>query len=156
MLFGYSNYAQPGFRPNIIRFTGVPTIGGGESRGGILGGAGVAISAHTRYPEIAAAYAAYVASPDVQKGVYFDGGGQPGHRAAWLDDRVNAASSNFYQDTLAALDHAYLRPRYHGFMEAQERSGELVHHWLAEGGSAGALLDNLDALYQQSEAGGKE
>ncbi len=156
MLFGYSNYAQPGFRPNIVRFTGVPTIGGGESRGGILGGAGVAISARTRYPEIAAAYAAYVASPEIQKGVYFDGGGQPGHRAAWLDDRVNAASSDFYKDTLASLDSAYLRPRYNGFMEAQERSGELVHHWLAKGGSADALLDDLDALYRASEPTGKE
>lgn len=156
MLFGYSNYAQPGFRPHIIRFTGVPTIGGGESRGGILGGAGVAISAHTKHPTAAAAYAAHVASPEVQTGVYFDGGGQPGHRAAWLDERVNAASSDSYKDTLPALDRAYLRPRYNGFMEAQERSGELVHAWLAEGGSANALLDRLDAHYQASEPAGKE
>lgn len=156
LLFGYSNYAQPGFRPHTIRFTGVPTIGGGASRGGILGGAGVAISARTRHPEAAAAYAIYVASSDVQRGVYFDGGGQPGHRAAWLDDRVNAASSDFYKDTLANLDRAYLRPRYHGFMETQERSGELVHQWLAEGDTANALLDRLDTLYRESKPGGKE
>ncbi len=156
LLFGYSNYAQPGFRPNIVRFTGVPTIGGGEPRGGILGGAGVAISARTEHPEAAAAYASYVASPQVQSGVYFDGGGQPGHRAAWLDERVNAASSDFYKDTLPNLDQAYLRPRYHGFMETQERSGELVHQWLAEGDTANALLDRLDTLYQESEPGGKE
>ena len=155
MLFGYSNYARPGFRPRLIRFTGVPAVDG-ESRGGILGGAGVAISARTRHPEAAAAYAAYVASPDVQRGVYFDGGGQPGHRAAWRDERVNAAASNFFRDTLDALDRAYLRPRYHGFMEAQERSGEMVHAWLAEGGSADGLLDRLDALYRESEPAGKE
>lgn len=155
-LFGYSNYAQPGFRLNIIRFTGVPTSGEGESRGGILGGAGVAISSHTRHPEAAAAYAAFVASPEVQKGVYFEGGGQPGHRAAWLDDRVNAAASDFYRDTLDALDRAYLRPRYNGFMAPQERSGELIHHWLAEGGSVDRLLDDLDALYRESEPAGKE
>jgi multiple sugar transport system substrate-binding protein len=155
LLFGYSNYGRPGFRPRIVRFTGVPTIDGGESRGGILGGAGVAISARTKHPKPAAAYAAYVASPEVQRGVYFDGGGQPGHRAAWLDERVNAASSGFFQDTLANLDRAYLRPRYNGFMEAQEHSGELVHHWLADGGSADALLDQLDALYRQSEPAGK-
>jgi multiple sugar transport system substrate-binding protein len=156
MLFGYSNYARPGFRPQIVRFTGVPTVDGGASRGGILGGAGLAISAHTKHPEAAAAYAAYVASPDVQRGVYFAGGGQPGHRAAWLDGAVNAASSDFYQDTLAALDHAYLRPRYNGFMAAQERSGELIHAWLADGGSADALLDRLDAVYRESEPEGKE
>ncbi len=157
MLFGYSNYAQPGFRPHLVRFAGVPTIDGGDSRGGILGGAGVAISSHTKHSAAAAAYAAFTASPDVQRGVYFDGGGQPGHRAAWLDNCVNAASSNFYVGTLAALDRAYLRPRYNGFMEAQERSGEEVHHWLVEGSSSpDALLDRLDALYRESEPDGKE
>jgi multiple sugar transport system substrate-binding protein len=156
LLFGYSNYARPGFRPNLVRFTGVPTIDSGPSHGGILGGAGVAISARTRYPEIAAAYAAYVASPEVQKGIYFTGGGQPGHRAAWVDDAVNAASSDFFRDTLANLDRAYLRPRYLGFMEVQERSGELVHAWLVEGGADDDLLDRLDDLYRKSEPAGKE
>ena len=156
LLFGYSNYARPGFRPALVRFTGVPTVDGGDARGGILGGAGVAISARTKHPEAAAAYAAYVASPDVQRGVYFAAGGQPGHRAAWQDEAVNAASSDFFADTLAALDRAYLRPRYLGFMEVQERSGEVVHAWLAEGGSDEALLDRLDELYRESEPEGKE
>jgi multiple sugar transport system substrate-binding protein len=156
LLFGYSNYARPGFRPSLIRFTGVPTAGGGESRGGILGGAGVAISSKTGHPEAAAAYAAFVASPDVQRGVYFEAGGQPGHRAAWLDEAVNEASADFFADTLDALDRAYLRPRYLGFMEVQERSGELVHAWLAGGESDEALLDRLDEVYRESKPGGKE
>jgi multiple sugar transport system substrate-binding protein len=156
LLFGYSNYARPGFRPSLIRFTGVPIIDSGASRGGILGGAGLAISASTKDPKPAAAYAAYVASSDVQRGVYFTAGGQPGHRAAWCDLAVNAASSNFFGDTLEALDQAYLRPRYLGFMEVQERSGELLHDWLVEGGSADALLDSLDDLYRKSEPDGKE
>jgi multiple sugar transport system substrate-binding protein len=156
LLFGYSNYGRPGFRPKIVRFGGVPTTGGGEPRGGILGGAGVAISARTRYPEAAAAYAAFVASPEVQRGVYFDGGGQPGHRAAWLDAGVNVASSDFFADTLANLDRAFLRPRYNGFMAAQEHSGELVHAWLVEGRSGNALLDRLDTLYRESKPAEKE
>ncbi len=156
LLFGYSNYARPEFRPSLIRFFGVPAVDGGVSRGGILGGAGVAISARTQYPAEAAAYAAYVASPEVQRGVYFTAGGQPGHRAAWLDDAVNAAASNFFQDTLAALDRAYLRPRYLGYMEVQERSGELIHDWLTSGASADDLLDRLDDLYRKSKPEGKE
>jgi multiple sugar transport system substrate-binding protein len=156
LLFGYSNYTRPGFRPSLIRFTGVPTVDGGESRGGILGGAGVAISASTRHPETAATYAAYVSSPDIQRGIYFAAGGQPGHRAAWCDPMVNAASSGFFQDTLGALDRAYLRPRYLGFMGVQERSGELIHEWLVEEGSRDGLLEQLDALYRASEPEGKE
>jgi multiple sugar transport system substrate-binding protein len=92
----------------------------------------------------------------VQRGIYFTAGGQPGHRAAWDDEAVNAASSDFFRDTLAALDRAYLRPRYLGFMEVQERSGELIHDWLAEGGSPDALLDQLDDLYRKSAPAAKE
>src|SRR5829696_5981811 len=156
LLFGYSNYARPGFRPSLVRFTGVPSVDRGASRGGILGGAGVAISAATKHPAAAAAYAAYVASREVQRGVYFTAGGQPGHRAAWEHEAVNAASSDFFRDTLAALDRAYLRPRYLGFMEVQERSGELIHDWLAERGSPDALLDQLDDLYRKSAPAAKE
>jgi len=156
LLFGYSNYARPGFRPSLVRFTGVPIVDGGDSQGGILGGAGVAISATTKHPAEAAAYTAYVASPDVQRGVYFTAGGQPGHRTAWNDEAVNAASSDFFRDTLAALDRAYLRPRYLGFMEVQERSGELVHDWLAGEAPADDLLDQLDDLYRKSDPAGKE
>jgi multiple sugar transport system substrate-binding protein len=97
-----------------------------------------------------------VASPEVQRGVYFAAGGQPGHRSAWAVAAVNAASSHFFADTLGALVRAYLRPRYLGFMGVQERSGELVHAWLAEGGSEEGLLDRLDALYRESEPEGKE
>ena len=156
LLFGYSNYARTGFRPSLVRFTEVPTTDGGDSRGGILGGAGVAISARTKHPDAATAYAAFVASADVQRGVYFTAGGQPGHRAAWRDDAVNAASADFFADTLSSLDRAYLRPRYLGFMEVQERSGELVHGWLVEGGSEEALLDRLDELFRESAPEGKE
>jgi multiple sugar transport system substrate-binding protein len=157
LLFGYSNYGRPGFREHLVRFTGVPALGGGESRGGVLGGAGIAISSHTPHPQAAADFAAFVASPEVQRGVYFASGGQPGHRAAWLDDMVNTASSDFFRDTLTNLDRAYLRPRYHGFMECQEGSGKLVHQWLADGtDSADWLLDRLDAVYQESAPSGKE
>jgi multiple sugar transport system substrate-binding protein len=157
LLFGYSNYGRPGFREHLVRFTGVPTLGGGEPRGGVLGGAGIAISSHTQHPRAAAEFAAFVASPEVQRGVYFASGGQPGHRAAWLDDAVNAASSDFFRDTLANLDSAYLRPRYHGFMECQEDSGKLVHQWLADSTeSADWLLDRLDVVYRESAPAGKE
>ncbi|HYO29319.1 MAG TPA: hypothetical protein VER37_01950, partial [Thermomicrobiales bacterium] len=156
LLFGYSNYGRPGFRPNLVRFAGVPTMDGGEPGGGILGGAGLAVSARTAHPAAAAAYAAFVAGPDVQRTVYFAAGGQPGHRAAWTDNAVNEASSGFFRDTLGSLDRAYLRPRYLGYMEVQERGGELIHGWLKDGAAEDPLLDRLDELYRKSEPEGKE
>lgn len=153
LLFGYSNYARPGFRPKTIKFRGVPAFDRGPARGGILGGAGIAVSASSNHPNEAAAYAAFVASPDVQRGVYFAAGGQPGHRAAWLDDAVNAAAGDFFRDTLDSLDRAHLRPRYSGYLPLQERAGELIHTWLGGGDSADTLLAALDDLYGESLAG---
>lgn len=156
-LFGYSNYARPGFRRNLVRFAGVPIGSGTEPSGGILGGAGIAVSRHTKHPEAAAAYVAFVVSPDVQRGVYFASGGQPGHRAAWTDPAVNAAASNFFADTLPALDRAYLRPRYNGFMAVQEEAGEAIHAWLRDSTpDPDVLLDRLDGRYRESDPAGKE
>ncbi len=145
LLFGYSNYGRPGFRKNVVRFAPVP---GGA--GGIIGGAGVAISANCKHVEAAAAYAKFVADPDTQRGLYFQSGGQPGHRKAWLDPAVNAACSNFFFDTLPGLDAGYLRPRYLGYMHVQETSGQIINRFLAEGGEIDAVLDQLDDLYRHS------
>jgi len=70
-------------------------------------------------------------------------------------DAVNAAASDFFRDTLATLDAAYLRPRYEGYMDVQERAGGLIHQWLTEGGLSDPLLDTLDALYRQSNPPGE-
>ena len=65
-------------------------------------------------------YARFSASPGVQKGIYFQSGGQPGHRAAWTDDAVNAASMNFFRDTLQTLDEALMRGKFPGYMRFQD------------------------------------
>ena len=41
-------------------------------------------------------------------------------------------------------------------LKVQERSGELVHAWLAGGESDEALLDRLDEVYRESKPEGKE
>ena len=96
------------------------------------------------------AYVRFVADPEVQRNVYFEGGGQPGHRSAWTDRGVNEASNGFFADTLPALDAAYLRPRFDGFLGLQERAGDLVLRWLRVGGEPDRVLEDLDALYRAS------
>ena len=90
------------------------------------------------------------ADPVTQRTIYAEAGGQPGHRSAWTDPTVNASSSSFFADTLAALDAAYLRPRYDGVLGFQEAGGDLIHAWLREGGDVGAVLDDLDERYRAS------
>lgn len=148
LLFGYSNYARDGFRDHVVRFAPLPSAGHGHI-GGILGGAGIGVSARSRNVEAATAYAAYVASPAVQRGGYVIAGGQPGHRAAWTDPAANALTHGFFSDTLGALDAAYLRPRDRGFVAVQARGGELLHEFLVgEGGDPDGVLDALDALHR--------
>jgi multiple sugar transport system substrate-binding protein len=153
LAFGYANYARPGFRRHLVLAAPPPAGDDGVPRG-TLGGAGLAVSAHSAAPAEAAAYAAFVADPDTQRTVYFQAGGQPGHRAAWTDPAVNAAASGFFRDTLPALDAALLRPRHHGFLAFQQAAGELVHRHLRHGGDPDAVLLAMDAAYQGSVAAG--
>lgn len=149
LAFGYSNYARPGFRRHVVRFAPGPAGDDGVPRG-TLGGAGLAVSALRPNVQAAVEHARFVAEPRTQRGVYFDGGGQPGHRSAWTDPAVNASSSGFFADTLPALDAAYLRPRHDGVLGFQETGGELIHAWLHDGGDAEAVLDELDERYRES------
>jgi multiple sugar transport system substrate-binding protein len=149
LAYGYVSYAIDGFAPHVLRFGPGPAGGDGVPRG-TLGGAGLAVSSLSSHVEDACAYAAFVASPEVQRGVYVEGGGQPGHRAAWTDDRVNHGAGNFFADTLPALDSAFLRPRHDGFLTFQRAAGDVVHAWLREGGDAGVVLDTVDANYRYS------
>ena len=146
LLFGYSNYGRAGYAEHLVNFTNVPGI-----KGAILGGTGYAISSRCQHIEQAIDYGKFVASPEVQRGLYFDSGGQPGHRAAWLDDRVNAASNNFFRDTLETLDNSYLRPRYDGYMWFQETAWYAVHEYLKVRSNPDSLLDHIDDLYRQSQ-----
>lgn len=152
LLFGYTNYARPGYRDHLVRFADIPADVNGLPNGAILGGAGLAISSTCQHPEAAADYAAFVASGEAQRGMYFDTGGQPGHRGAWLDARTNAEANDFFTDTLATLDGAAMRPRYDGWIAVQDAACRILHHFLTENGDADRTLDALDNAYRQSLA----
>jgi multiple sugar transport system substrate-binding protein len=150
LAFGYVNFAREGFAPHVLRFAPGP-VGAAGVPSGTLGGAGLAVSASSAHVEEACAYAAFTASADVQRGSYLEGGGQPGHRAAWTDERANANANGFFADTLDALDAAYLRPRYDGFLSFQDEAGDLVHAYLRDRTrDADEVLDALDASYRAS------
>jgi multiple sugar transport system substrate-binding protein len=149
MLFGYSNYSRPGFRRNLVRFRPVPSAGLGP-RGGVIGGAGLGISSRCANVEAARDYAMYVASPEIQRTLYVESGGQPGHRAAWIDAGANELSSGYFEETLPGLDAGYLRPRYDGALLVQNEGGDILWEFLRTGGERNEVLDTIDALYRRS------
>ncbi len=147
--YGYSNYARRGYARRPLQFDDLVTLGGRRLRS-TLGGTGLAISAHCSHPRLAARYAQYVASGEIQRTLYVDAGGQPGHRSAWLDEHANSLTADYFRRTLPALDRAFLRPRYDGYVHFQDRAGAAVRDYLVGGGSEKAALARLDALYRES------
>jgi multiple sugar transport system substrate-binding protein len=130
LLFGYTNYSRAGFRPNRLRYVDIPSGPRGVA-GSLLGGAGIAVSARSSALAEARAHAFWLASADVQSGVYFDGGGQPGNSVAWDGDRTNELTLDFFRGTRATLEGAYLRPRTAQYIELQDRLSPLVTAVLA-------------------------
>ncbi len=143
LLFGYTNYAREGFRENRLAYIDIPAGSAGVS-GSLLGGAGIAVSARTRHPAEAVAHAFWLDSAEVQEGVYFDGGGQPGNAVAWESERTNALTLDFFRGTRATLEGAYLRPRHPDYPELQNEVGVLVTDALRGGLTDDELMDRLD------------
>lgn len=123
--YGYSNYSRRGYAKHLLQFGDL--VDGLHST---LGGTGLAISTKCRHRESAVEYARYVASAECQRTLYTQTGGQPGHRAAWVDAENNRQTNNFFRDTLMALDRAYLRPRHEGYLHFQDTAGPVVQQAL--------------------------
>ncbi|RZT16725.1 carbohydrate ABC transporter substrate-binding protein (CUT1 family) [Kribbella sp. VKM Ac-2569] len=119
LAYGYTNYSRNGFRPHRLKYVDIPAGPRGVA-GSQLGGAGIAVSAYTRELEAARAYAVWLASPEVQSGVYYDAGGQPGYASSWDDDRLNEDSWDFFRGIRQTLEGAWVRPRTAGYMEFQD------------------------------------
>ncbi|WP_353815972.1 extracellular solute-binding protein [Agromyces sp. SYSU T00266] len=143
LLFGYTNYSRAGFREHRLAYVDIPA-GSAGVRGSLLGGAGIAVSAHTRHPDAAIAHAFWLDSAEVQEGVYFDGGGQPGNAVAWESDRTNELTLDFFRGTRATLESAYVRPRHPDYPDLQNEIGPLITAALAGRMTDDELIARLD------------
>ncbi len=148
--YGYSNYSRLGYARRPLEFGDLVEIEGRRCRT-TLGGAGLAVSSRCGEVKAALKYAAFVADPVCQRTFYYDSGGQPGHRSAWTDERVNATCRDYFRNTLPALDRAFLRPRYPGYLYFQDRAGAPIRDYMRTGGDERALLADLNALYHKSQ-----
>lgn len=149
--YGYSNYSRKGYAKNLLIFTDLVEIEGYGKLRSTLGGTGLAISINCSHKEIAVEYAQFVANPECQKTLYVENGGQPGHRKAWIDEKVNQNYNNYFINTLPALDRAYLRPRYNGYLHFQDHAGIIVQEYVRFGGDPKHTLERLDIFYRESK-----
>jgi len=149
--YGYSNYSRNGYARKLLHFHDMITLDGKTNLRSSLGGTGLAVSANCKHIDVAMQYAEYVTSPQCQRGLYTDNGGQPGHLTAWTDAENNTKTHNYFSNTLPALQRAYLRPRYFGHMFFQDHAGDIVRNYLMNGGDELKILTELDNLYVESK-----
>ncbi|MFI2856485.1 ABC transporter substrate-binding protein [Paenibacillus sp. JSM ZJ436] len=150
LIYGYSNYARAGFRPFVTSFGNIPSDRSNPC-GSMIGGVGLAISSQCQYAELAAKFAVMVASADFQRTSFFQHGGQPGHRMAWLDPEVNRLSGDFFKNTLDTLTHGSMRPRYPGYIDFQEQAGHLIRNRLMNAlPDRSKVIQDLNEMQRQS------
>lgn len=151
--YGYSNYSRAGYSRHLIQAGGLIELENGMTCRSTLGGAGLAISSRSKHKNVAVKYAKFVANETCQRTLYFESGGQPGHRAAWLDADVNLRSNQFFLATLPTLDAAFLRPTFDGYIHFQDHAGPAIHTYLRTGGEELNVVMDLNRLYAVAGGG---
>lgn len=154
--YPYSNYSRRGFGEHVISFCMPPTLTEGIPMRTVLGGTGIAISAKCSCPEIALGYSLFTSDRRCQSTTYGLCGGQPSRRSAWQDSTLNAISSNFFARTQAAVESAYVRPRYRGYTKLQETAGEPLRDYFRDGGSATGALRKINEQYRANLAASED
>ena len=149
--FGYSNYARNERSP-WLRFAPLAGPGVVPHRGALLGGAGMAISSHSKSASEAARFMAWLHRPEIQAGLYVQAGGQPGNVAAWHDAAVNETMHDFLADTLSTLEAAFVRPRFAGFVSFIEDAGVEINRCLRDQSDVGLLHRTLAERYRAAWA----
>ena len=147
--YGYSNYSRIGYSKNLLHFYDLVSLNG-QNMTSALGGTGLAVSAFSKYIPEAIKYAEFTGSSYVQQNIFADNGGQPGHLKAWINERINNTTHQYFQNTLPALERAFLRPRYFGHMDFQDYAGDFVRDYLMNGGDEILILNKMNELYVKS------
>ena len=147
--YGYSNYSRAGFAKKLLHYTNVVSVNGNKLRT-TIGGTGLAVSASSALKNIAADFAAWVVSEEIQKTIYVQHGGQPGHLQAWLSPEANSIANGFFSNVLPVMQNGYIRPRYHGYLYFQDHAGLPLQQCLMGKAEPGEVLKAMNVIYKKS------
>lgn len=147
--YGYSNYSREGYAKNILQYAGLIKFNGKKLRS-TIGGTGIAVSAFSNHKKWAIKFAEEIVSEKCQSAFYVQHGGQPGHKAAWLNEDANHLCNDFFKNLLPVMENGYMRPRYNGYLLFQDHAGEPLHQYLLNGGNAQKVLEKMNHIYHQS------
>lgn len=147
-LFGYINYARAGFRTHQLEYIDLPTFKEHRIMRGILGGAGIGVSARSGNLETAKHFAAWVASADIQSGVYLENEGQPAHLDAWQKRAEDPRYAGFLSGAFNTMNSAWTRPREEWFLHFVDDVCEIFPDFFLKDLPDTNFLDAINKLYQ--------
>ncbi len=153
-LFGYINYARPGFKPHQLTYAELPSFAGTRRPRGILGGAGVGVSARSEAPDMAKKFAKWVTSEPVQSGIYLENEGQPAHRSTWINMRNDPLYSGFLGGAWTTMDAAWTRPRDIWFLGFVDDVCEVISDFFLKNQAEEAFLSEINGLYRKHKTKG--
>jgi len=146
-LFGYTNYSRLDYTKSLVHFTNSPT-GEQQNISTIMGGVGLAVSALTKQPAVAANFAHYVATGNIQSGIFTKNGGQPASQKAWENEKNNELCGNFFSETIKTIKNAYIRPQHRGWNHFQEQGADLIHEGIVKNTGSDIIMTQLNELYK--------
>ncbi len=149
LVFGFVTYSRADRVPTPCRFLDLASAGHGPI-GGILGGAGLSVSATSEHPREAAAFAAFASGAEAQVALVGPSGGQPGSKTAWDDPGLDRIAHGFFSGTAATIDQAWVRPRAHWWPEFQRDGSRILNGGIEAGRAPADIYAAMDALYRES------
>lgn len=148
-LFGYINYAKPGFRQHLLEYCDLPVFCGAERSRAILGGAGIGVSAKAKSLGAAIEFAQWISSEQVQSTIYIENGGQPAHKQTWTKKGEDPLYSGFLKGARQTLESAWMRPRAPWFLGFVDAVCETIPSFFLNDRSEEAFLRDVNALYRK-------
>jgi multiple sugar transport system substrate-binding protein len=148
--YGYSNYSRDGYARRRLHYTDLVSMEGRGRLRSTIGGTGLAVSSASRHPAQALQFLEMVLSPHFQATFYAEHGGQPGHRGAWLSEKVNRLTHDFFYALLPAMERGYVRPRYDGYLYFQDHGGQPVQDYLMGRCREEDVLAAMNVMYRES------
>jgi multiple sugar transport system substrate-binding protein len=150
LVYGYVNYTGTNARDGRgVAYSNAPRAGTAR-RGSTLGGTGIGITRRCRVTADLLDHLRWLLGTEAQIGFIPAHDGQPSRREAWTDGALNARYGNFYRHTIETIEHAYVRPRYAGYVAFQREASALLRTALLERHPHRTVLDSLQASYRRS------
>lgn len=148
-LFGYINYARPGFRNHTLTYCDLPLAAGRTARRGILGGAGLGVSSLRGRVRESVDFAKWVSSENTQSNIYLNNEGQPAHRGPWIKFGQDSKYGGFFGGAFTTMDQAWTRPRDEWFLHFVDDVCDVFPDFLLKDQNDEIFLRLLNKLYQK-------